>query len=193
MGFFTRVALHFFLQSSVFGYVTLLLFSTAVPFWGQTTWTLSDLSARTGLQSQKVWRAKSKERWVGTQGWCDRFSALDLSEKRKTGRLRLAPTPNNNTVFGKYLVKMEPSENMGGFSLCIYSTFDRFRRKRAPENVRAPCANILLDPVRTGVPFWGQTTLFPSDLSPKRDCSTKRIEVKELGWQVSENVLLILL
>ena len=30
-------------------------------------------------------------------------------------------------------------------------------------------------PFRTAVPFWGQTTQILSNLSPKRDCGTKRI------------------
>ena len=33
----------------------------------------------------------------------------------------------------------------------------------------------LLNPIRTAVPFWGQTTLIPSDLSPKRDRGPKRV------------------
>ena len=30
-------------------------------------------------------------------------------------------------------------------------------------------------PFRTAVPFWGQITQSLTDLSPKRDCSTKRV------------------
>ena len=30
-------------------------------------------------------------------------------------------------------------------------------------------------PFRTAVPFWGQTTQIPSNLSPKWDCSSKRV------------------
>ena len=33
-----------------------------------------------------------------------------------------------------------------------------------------------LDPFRTAVPFWGQTRLILSSLSPKRDCGPKRIK-----------------
>ena len=33
-----------------------------------------------------------------------------------------------------------------------------------------------LHPLRTVVPFWGQTTQIPSVLSPKRDCGTKRLK-----------------
>ena len=32
-----------------------------------------------------------------------------------------------------------------------------------------------LNPVRTAVPFWGQTTQIISDLSPKRDCGPQRL------------------
>ena len=30
--------------------------------------------------------------------------------------------------------------------------------------------------INTAVPFGGQTILIPSDLSPKRDCSSKRVK-----------------
>ena len=32
------------------------------------------------------------------------------------------------------------------------------------------------NPFKTAVPFWGQTTLIPSILSPKRDCSPEWVE-----------------
>ena len=31
-------------------------------------------------------------------------------------------------------------------------------------------AAVAINPFRTAVPFWGQNTLIPSSLSPKRDC-----------------------
>ena len=35
-----------------------------------------------------------------------------------------------------------------------------------------------VNPFRTAVPFWGQTTLILSKLSPKRDCGPKRASIK---------------
>ena len=40
---------------------------------------------------------------------------------------------------------------------------------------RVPC--IAFNPVRTAVPFWGQTTQSSSCLSPKRDCGSKGVNV----------------
>ena len=34
---------------------------------------------------------------------------------------------------------------------------------------------MLLNPFRTAVPFWGQTTQILSSLPPKRDCGSKRV------------------
>ena len=34
-----------------------------------------------------------------------------------------------------------------------------------------------LNPFRTAVPFWGQTSQIPSSLSPKRDCGPRRVKV----------------
>ena len=34
-----------------------------------------------------------------------------------------------------------------------------------------------LNPLRTAVPFWGQTSQVPSSMSPKRDCGTKSVEI----------------
>ena len=39
---------------------------------------------------------------------------------------------------------------------------------------------ILFNPFSTAVPNCGQTTLIPSVLCPKRDCSTKRVETRSL-------------
>ena len=43
----------------------------------------------------------------------------------------------------------------------------------------------LLNPFRTAIPFWGQTTWILSGLSPKRDCRSKRVKwgaSEKLGW-----------
>ena len=32
-----------------------------------------------------------------------------------------------------------------------------------------------INPVSTAVPIWGQTSIIPSDLSPKRDWGPKRV------------------
>ena len=37
----------------------------------------------------------------------------------------------------------------------------------------------VINPFRTAVPFWGQTTLVTSYLSRKRDCSSKRLRFSE--------------
>ena len=42
----------------------------------------------------------------------------------------------------------------------------------------------LLDPFRTAVPFWGQSTQNLTDLSPKRDCSlNKRVKRARLAYR----------
>ena len=38
----------------------------------------------------------------------------------------------------------------------------------------------MLNPFSTAVPIWGQTSLIPSGLSPKRDWGPKRVEVREV-------------
>ena len=34
-----------------------------------------------------------------------------------------------------------------------------------------------INPFRTAVPFWGQSSQFISSLSPKRDCGPKRVKI----------------
>ena len=41
----------------------------------------------------------------------------------------------------------------------------------------------LFNPFSTAAPIWGQTTRNLSALSPKRDCSSKRVEMTKLGWE----------
>ena len=45
----------------------------------------------------------------------------------------------------------------------------------------------LLNPFSTAVPFWGQTSQIRSNLSPKRDCGTKRVND---GGITSHNIVL---
>ena len=41
---------------------------------------------------------------------------------------------------------------------------------------------VCINPFRTAVPFWGQTTQIPSKLSPKRDCGPKRVHGKTIPY-----------
>ena len=43
----------------------------------------------------------------------------------------------------------------------------------------------VLNPFRTAVPFWGQTTSKLSGLPPKRDCGSKRVERGKLHFYQS--------
>ena len=54
---------------------------------------------------------------------------------------------------------------------------DKRHRNRRRSRVTAPAD---LEPYRTAVRFWGQTSQIPSSLSQKRDCSPRR--VKGLGF-----------
>ena len=46
--------------------------------------------------------------------------------------------------------------------------------------MRSPFA---LNPFRTAVPFWGQTTQISSSLSPKRDCGFEGVKELDLSEQ----------
>ena len=41
----------------------------------------------------------------------------------------------------------------------------------------------LINPFRTAVPFWGQTTWILNGLSPKRDCGSKRVKSASSYYQ----------
>ena len=58
---------------------------------------------------------------------------------------------------------------------CILGFFSTLSRKR-------DCSALFIDvnPSRTAVPFWGQTTQIISNLSPKRDCGPKRVNTAVL-------------
>ena len=45
-----------------------------------------------------------------------------------------------------------------------------------------------LNPFRTAVPFWGQTTWKLSCLSPKRDCGSKRVKCYYVGFRVASSL-----
>ena len=57
-------------------------------------------------------------------------------------------------------------------SLRYVMTADHLRR--LVDTTVSPRAPLFLNPFRTAVPFWGQSTQSSSSLSPKRDCGSKR-------------------
>ena len=45
--------------------------------------------------------------------------------------------------------------------------------------------NLTINPFRTAVPFWGQTSQISSSLYPEQDCGPKRVNLNISRYQVS--------
>ena len=45
-----------------------------------------------------------------------------------------------------------------------------------PHNGEKKCRYITINPLRTAVPFWGQSNQISSTLSPNRDCGSKGVK-----------------
>ena len=105
----------------------------------------------------------------GGRGWS--ISGCIRSPRRQFGRVLEAMGYDR----GKVVLPTEPHNKKQGnlrihiartSCVCLLTT-SRFRQ--------------ILDPFRTAVPFWGQTTWKLSGLSPKRDCRSKRVK-KSRPW-----------
>ena len=56
---------------------------------------------------------------------------------------------------------------------------DKLLRIRMVCPPKRDCSTKGLNPFSTAVSFWGQTSQFPSSLSPKRDCGPKRVNAEK--------------
>ena len=80
-------------------------------------------------------------------------------------------------VFRPGIAGMRGSIHGHGYTVTAVHDKYRVHSPLPPRCARLACFN----PFRTAVPFWGQTTLISSNLSPKRDCGSKGPIEKSCG------------
>ena len=102
-----------------------------------------------------------------------------VSEELSRTKARQYPTTNQNAINiinneeGKWDIRTDFIV-CGVFIACMWSG------KKTPQ--------VVVNPFRTAVPFWGQPTQILSKLSPKRDCSSERVKIVSACFVFSRQI-----